>query len=655
MKEEYIRPNPDEILDLLKEEEERKDSNRGYLKIFLGYVAGVGKTYRMLSEARTLKEKQIDVVVGIVETHGRIETELLLENMEIIPRLKIDYRGIVLEELDIDAVLERKPAYVLVDELAHTNAPGSRHAKRYQDVEELLSAGISVYSTLNIQHIESINDIVQQITGIEVKETIPDRIIETADKIEVVDLPIEELIERLKEGKVYVPETAKKAMGNFFTEKNLVALRETALRYATLYVDSEMGRYLKKERIMGPWDTSNRIMACISPSPSSRKLIRIAYRFSHLYNAEWFAVYVEPSASLRMTHEARQQLESNIELAEELDGKVVRLKGSIADEIVSFAESKNITLILLGHSRRSRLQELFEGSVINKVIQKSAAQILVVENMGEFSADITISKKTDGGRRQSLWEPYFMSFASIGFTTVICLLLQPFIEAVNIPMIFIIPVVFTSLIAGKKTGILASLLAVGAFDFFFVPPFYTFSVADVRFIPTFFVLLIVGIITSILADTVKRQIEYTRQRETFISSLYDFSKGLLASQDLNTILERTTRYISDSFNYDVLILLPDEYQKLYVASSYGNKEKFDDHEMAVSSWVFEQGKTAGFGTETLSSSQWYHIPLKTRKRTLGVLALNTHNDMNSEQRHLIEAFTNVVSLALSSTIYANEE
>lgn len=655
MQEGYRRPDPDELLSLLKEEEEKIDSNRGYLKIFLGYVAGVGKTYRMLSEAHALKEKQKDIVVGTVETHGRIETDQLLENLEVIPRLRIDYKGIVLEELDIDAVLERKPAYVLVDELAHTNVPGSRHTKRYQDVEELLNAGINVYSTLNIQHIESLNDIVQQVTGVEVKETVPDKIIEMADKIEVVDLPFEELIERLKEGKVYVPEKAKKALGNFFTEKNLIALRETALRYATLHVDSEMGNYLKKEKVMGPWDTSNRIMACVSSSPSSRKLIRVAYRFSHLYNVEWFAVYVEPYADIRMKDEARQQLEKNLELAEELEGKVIRLKGSIANEIVSFAKSNNITLILLGHSRRSRLQEFLEGSVINKVIQKSASQVLVIENKGEFNTGSRKIKKTDVTGLDSLWGSYSISFSSIGFTTIICLLLRAFIEAPNIPMIFIIPIVFTSLVAGKRPGILASILAVAAFDLFFVPPFYTFSVADVRFIPTFIVLLVVGIVTSLLADTVKKQVEYTRQRETFISSLYDLSKGLLASQDLNIILGRTTRYISDSLNYDVFILLPDASKKLYVASSYGKKEKFDEHEMAVSNWVFEQGKIAGFGTDTLSSSQWYHIPLKAQMGILGVMAIAPHNNMTREQRHLIDAFANVVSLALSNSINATAE
>lgn len=646
MTEEYKRPDPDELLRLIKEEERRKQRKKGFLKIFIGYVAGVGKTYRMLYEALFLKEKDQDVVVGVVETHGRIETEKLLKNLEVIPRKKIEYGGILLEEFDLDAVIKRKPDYVLVDELAHTNVPGLRHLKRYQDVEEILDAGINVYTTMNIQHIESINDIVQQITGVEIKETVPDRIIELADKIEIVDLPIEELIERLKEGKVYIPEKAKQAMMRFFKEKNLAALRELTLRYATVHVDYDMDYYLKKEHILGPWDTSNRIMACISPNISSKRLIRIAHRFSDFFNVEWFAVYVDPSTRFRMKEEELQQLEKNLELAEELDGKIFRLTGPVADEIASFASSKNITLILMGHSQRSHIRELIEGSVINQVIRKTDAQVLVVENEPKQRMDIERIKRTDLDTKYD-WKPYLVSFLSIGFTVIILWPLKSFIEAINIPMIFIIPVVLSSLISGRKAGILASLLAVAAFDFFFVPPYFTLSIADLRFIPTFFVLFIVGIITSLLADTVKRQVEYTRQRETFISSLYDLSKDLLASRDLNDVLERSTKYISESFNYDALVLLPDEKNKLDVVSRFGyKKDYFDDHDISVSNWVFEHNKPAGFGTETLSSSQWYHIPLKVQKGTLGVLAVAPEVNINSEQKHLIEAFARVVSLAL---------
>jgi two-component system sensor histidine kinase KdpD len=649
MTDEPKRPDPDELLRLIKGEEGGEDY-KGYLKIFLGYVAGVGKTYRMLSEARVLQDRKKDVVVGLVETHGRKETEILLKDLEIIPRQEINYKGIILEELDLDAILKRKPEFVLVDELAHNNVPGARHLKRYHDVEELINAGIKVYTTLNIQHIESINDIVQQITGVEVKETVPDRIIEIADKIELVDIPIDELIERMNEGKVYIPEKAEQAIKSFFKKRNLVALRELALRYATIHVDYDMDRYLKKDNILGPWETSNRIMVCVSPSISSMRLIRIANRLADRFNSEWFAVYVEPSYGFTMKREDSIQLEKNLELTEELEGKVFRLTGSIADEIVSFASSKNITLILMGHSQRSRLQEFIAGSVINQVISKSDAQILVVENEDK-KREPPESLRMDLNTVKYDWKPYGLSFLSIGITVVICFLISPFVEAVNIPMIFIIPVVITSLIAGRKAGILTSLLAVASFDFFFVQPYFSFSFSDVRLIPTFLVLFIVGIITSLLADTVKKQVEYTRQRETFISSLYDLSKDLLTSHDLDDILEKSTRYISESFNYDVLILLPnDDNNNLEVVSRFGTKRDFDKHEHGVATWVFQHGQAAGCGTDTLSSSKWFHIPLKAQEKIMGIMALSSDVNITSEQRHLIEAFASVISLALSNLI-----
>ena len=604
----------------------------------------------MLNEARVLQDRKKDVVVGLVETHGRKETEILLKDLEIIPRQEINYKGIILEELDLDAILKRKPEFVLVDELAHNNVPGARHLKRYHDVEELINAGIKVYTTLNIQHIESINDIVQQITGVEVKETVPDRIIEIADKIELVDIPIDELIERMNEGKVYIPEKAEQAIKSFFKKRNLVALRELALRYATIHVDYDMDRYLKKDNILGPWETSNRIMVCVSPSISSMRLIRIANRLADRFNSEWFAVYVEPSYGFTMKREESIQLEKNLELTEELEGKVFRLTGSIADEIVSFASSKNITLILMGHSQRSRLQEFIAGSVINQVISKSDAQILVVENEDK-KREPPESLRMDLNTVKYDWKPYGLSFLSIGITVVICFLISPFVEAVNIPMIFIIPVVITSLIAGRKAGILTSLLAVASFDFFFVQPYFSFSFSDVRLIPTFLVLFIVGIITSLLADTVKKQVEYTRQRETFISSLYDLSKDLLTSHDLDDILEKSTRYISESFNYDVLILLPnDDNNNLEVVSRFGTKRDFDKHENGVATWVFQHGQAAGCGTETLSSSKWFHIPLKAQEKIMGIMALSSDVNITTEQRHLIEAFASVISLALSNLI-----
>ena len=654
MTEQHKRPDPDELLKKIKEDEQLKKREKGYLKIFLGYVAGVGKTYRMLSEARFLNEKGHDVVVGLVETHGREETEKLLKGLETIPRKKIEYGGILLDELDIEKILKRKPEFVLIDELAHTNIPGSWHTKRYNDVEEILDAGINVYTTLNVQHIESVRDIIYQITSVQVRETVPDRIIEIADKIEIVDLPTEELLQRLEEGKVYIPEKAQQALLKFFKERNLVALRELVLRYATRWVDYDMKRRLEKEGILGPWEASSNIMVCINSRTSSENLIRLAHRYADNFAAEWLAVYVEPSYKFKMGYEESLQLEKNLKLAEELGGKVFRLTGiDIADEIVSFAKSKNISLIVIGHSERSRIEAWIRGSVVNEIIRKgSPIQILVVEGGEgqEIEYQSQISDKHINLDIKTYWRPLTVSFLSILITSIVCFFLRPFLEAINIPMIFIIPILFSGLIAGRKGGILASIMAVAFFDFFFVPPYFTFSVDDLRFIPTFTVLFIVGIITSFLGDTVKKQVENTRQREEFISSLYDFSKDLLVSQNLDDFLERTTIYIWDLFGYDVVIVLPDDDNKnLKITSHKGNNIQFNNNDLGVANWVFEHDKSAGYGTETLSSSKWYYLPLNAHGVKLGVLAVAPYiSDITNEQKHLLEAYTSIVSIALAN-------
>ena len=659
MTEEYKRPDPDELLKRIKEDEKVKERKKGYLKIFLGYVAGVGKTYRMLSEARFLKENGQDVVVGLVETHGRIETEELLKGLDVLPRKKIEYGDISLNELDVSKILERNPKFVMVDELAHTNVPGSMHTKRYHDVEEILDAGINVYTTLNVQHIESLKDIIFQITGVEVRETVPDRVVDIADKIEIVDLPTEELLQRLEEGKVYIPEKVQQAVLKFFKERNLVALRELGLRYATRWVDYNMKQRLVKEGVSGPWDASTTIMVCINSRTSSENMIRLAHRYADNFNAEWLGVYVEPSYKFKMGYEESLQLEKNLQLAEELGGKVFRLTGiNIAEEIVSFAKSKNISLIVIGHSERSRIEAWVRGSVVNEIIRKgSPIQVLVIGGEGRENGDQV--KKMDIRNYfdiKSYLKPFTVSFLSIIITTIICFFLSPFLEAVNIPMIFIIPIVVSGLIAGRKGGILASLMAVAFFDFFFIPPYLTFSVADLRFIPTFAVLFIVGVIISFLGDTVKKQVENTRQREEFIASLYDFSRDLLVSQNLDDFLMRITSYIEDLFNYDVVMILPDDNESLKIVSRTGNNIKFDDDDLGVANWVFKHGKSAGYGTDTLAASKWYYLPLNSREVKLGVLAIGPYNtNITNEQKHLLEAYTSIVSLALSNYIKTGDK
>ncbi len=654
MTQEYNRPNPDKLLERIKEEEKVKERKKGYLKIFLGYVAGVGKTYRMLSEARVLNSNNQDVVVGLAETHGRVETEELLKGLEVLPKKQIEYGGILIDELDVTKILDRKPKFVMIDELAHTNVPGSLHNKRYHDVEEILDAGINVYTTLNVQHIESLKDIIYQITGVEVKETVPDRIIEIADKIEIVDLPTEELLQRLKEGKVYIPEKVQQAVLKFFKERNLVALREVGLRYATRVVDSNMKQQLEKEGVSGPWDASSKIMVCVNSRKSSENMIRLAHRYATNFNSEWLAVYVEPSYKFKMGYEESLQLENNLKLAEELGGKVFRLTGiDIAEEIVSFAKSKNISLIVIGHSERSRIESWIRGSVVNEIIRKgSPVQVLVLEGGERSNTDQYVHKsdKYDYLNIKSYIRPFTVSLLSIVITTIICFFLRPFLEATNIPMIFIIPIVLSGLISGRKGGIIASVMAVTFFDFFFVPPLFAFSVDDIRFIPTFIVLFIVGIITSFLADTVKKQVQNTRQREEFIASLYDFSRDLLISQNLDDFLNRITSYIEDLFNYDVVMILPDVVNNhLKIASRKGNNVLFDDRDLGLANWVFEHEKSAGYGTDTLSSSKWYYLPLSAHKSKLGVLAVAPYNtDITNEQKHLLKAYTSIVSIALAN-------
>ena len=654
MTEEHIRPDPDVLLKKIKEEERIKERKKGYLKIFLGYVAGVGKTYRMLYEARTLKEQGHEVVAGLVETHGRAETDELLKGLEVLPRKQIEYGGILLDELDIEGILKRKPEFVLVDELAHTNVPSSMHNKRFNDVEEILDAGINVYTTLNVQHIESMKDIIYQITGVDVKETVPDSIIEIADKIEIVDLPTEELLQRLEEGKVYIPEKAQQALLKFFKERNLVALRELVLRYATRWVDYNMKQRLEKEGISGPWDASSTIMVCVNSRASSENMIRLAHRYSENFNSEWLAVYVEPTYKFNMGYEESLQLEKNLEFAEELGGKVFRLTGiDIAEEIVSFAKKKNISLIVIGHSERSRVEAWIRGFVVNEIIRKgSPIQVLVVEGGGEGQENQdqfqTINRKSYLDLK-TYWMPFIISLLSIVVTSIICYFLRPFLEAINIPMIFIIPIVFSGLIAGRKGGIMASIMAVAFFDFFFVPPYFTLSVADIRFIPTFSVLFIVGIITSFLADTVKKQVENTRQREEFIASMYDFSRDLLVSQNLEDFLNRITSYIEDLFNYDVVMILPDDKEKLEISSRTGDNIQFNNSDLGLANWVFEHEKTAGYGTDTLASSKWYYLPLKSHNSRLGVLAVAPYkSDITNEQKRLLDAYTRIVSIALSN-------
>jgi two-component system sensor histidine kinase KdpD len=653
--EEDQRPSPDALLRRIKEEEESAKSGRGRLKIFLGAAAGVGKTYRMLEDAQSLKAQGLDIVVALAETHGRPETEALLNGLEVIPRRQIEHGGIVLGEIDLDAVLKRHPDVALVDELAHTNAPGLRHAKRVQDVEELLEAGIDVHTTLNIQHVESQNDIVYQITGVRVRETVPDRILETADEIEVVDLPPEELLHRFRDGKVYVPPKAEQAMQRFFRKGNLLGLRELVLRYTARKVDKDMRSYMETHDILGPWPAGSRLMVCISTSQHSMHLARIGQRMAADLDAEWFAVYVDSPQDVELSNQAREQLTRNLWLAEELGAKVEILTGhNVDEEILSFARTHNITLIIVGLPRKRGWRRMLRGSVVNQLTQSSGPiHVLVIGSSGSSSnsqankigAELKISGLD--------WRPILGSLLSVAVTALLCWMLQPWLGFVNTAMVLLLPVVFSASTWGRQAGIAASILAVAALDFFFVPPFFSFTVADLQYLPAFFVFFIVAIVTSLLAELVRWQGESARQRERFVSALYEFSRNMMATKNKEELLGSASKEIAEAFDCDVLILLPEESGLLKVAAQTGKGMTVDERKIGVANWVFQNGQAAGRGTETLSSASLFYMPLKAQGGIVGVLGVDLKKPdlvLLPEQRRLLESLANIVALALSREV-----
>ncbi|HWQ20253.1 MAG TPA: DUF4118 domain-containing protein [Methanotrichaceae archaeon] len=651
------RPNPEELLRRIQKNESGR--TRGRLKVFLGFAAGVGKTYHMLQEAQSLKEACVDVVIALVETHGRAETEALRDGIEQVPRLKVEHGGIVLEEMDLDAVLGRRPGVALVDELAHNNAPGSRHAKRYQDVEELLDAGISVYTTMNAQHIESLNDVVYEITGIKVHETVPDSILSEADEVMVVDLPPEELLQRLSEGKVYIPPKAEQAMRRFFRKGNLLGLRELTLRYTARKVDEDLRTYMEVHGILGPWPAGSRLLVAISPSPLSERLVRIGLAMAEDMDAEWFAVYVESPKEARLTESANDQLSRNMRLAEDLGAKVQILNGQeIAREIINFADRHNVTLIVAGFPGRGRWAELLRGSVVDKLVRHSGSiHVLVIgatasdkrKPIGATAFDKRKPKAKVSQASKTEWPPFLKGALTVAVTAAICLIFHSQLGLTNVAMILLLPVIYSATTWGRRAGLTASLLAVIALDFLFVPPQFSMTVADLRYLPVFAVFVVVGIATSFLADLVRRQGEMSGQRERFVSALYSFSRQLMAVRNCTELLDHATKEIAEAFECEVAILLPDESGQLQVRAKVGDGLSFDERRLGVATWVMEHGQPAGHGTDTLSSATLSYLPLKADDTTLGVMGMGLGRSdpfLQPEQRRLLEAFASIIALAL---------
>ena len=632
----YTRPDPDTLLAKIQAEE--KARRRGNLKIFLGYAAGVGKTYAMLEAARQRKSQGVDVAAGYVETHGRAETDLLLAGLEILPRRDVAYRGIHFAEMDMDAVLARHPALVLVDEFAHTNAPGSRHPKRYLDVEEIRDAGIDVFTTLNVQHIESLNDVVAQVTGVIVRETVPDRVFDEAEEIEVVDLPPDELLIRLKEGKVYLPDQASRAVENFFRRGNLTALREIALRRAAKRVDDQMRIYMRAREIPGPWAAGERLMVCISPGALGERLIRSARRLADEWHCDWRAVYVETPDHARLSVSEQDQIAHALTRAEELGAKTVTLSGSPLQQIIlDYARRHNITRILVGKPLRPIWQEWLQGSLVNRLIRESGPiDIFVISGEQEKAAPLPARRFFP----HRLLNRYLWSALLVAIATILGFLIRDFITPTNLVMIFLLAVVIAAINLGKGPSILASLLGVPAFDFFFVPPYLTMAVSDTEYLLTFAGLVAVGFVISQLADRLRVQAEVAERRRVETASLYSLSRDLSVSKGMDSILRAITDNISQTFDRDVLVFLPDKAGHLEPIAATQDFQT-GENELAVAEWAFKHSQTAGRGTDTLPAAQARYLPLRTASSIIGVLAVRPHDParhLPPEGYRLLEAF-----------------
>jgi two-component system sensor histidine kinase KdpD len=637
------RPNPDELLARVQAEEQGE--KRGHLKIFLGYAAGVGKTYAMLEAAHQRKTEGVDVVVGYIETHKRAETEALVEGLEVIPRQQVLYRGVQLPEMDIDTVLRRRPRLALVDELAHTNAPGSRHAKRFQDVEELLAAGIDVYTTLNIQHIESLNDVVAQITGTKVRETIPDKVIDEVTDIELVDLPPEELLNRLKEGKVYIPDQAQRAIQNFFRQGNLTALRELTMRRAAERVDDQMRAYMQTRAIPGPWPAGERLLVCISPGALGERLIRTARRLADELNAEWSAVYVETPDQAGISQEQRDRVARALRLAEELGARTVSLPGqSVAETVMDYARRHNVTKVIAGKPLHSRWIELLRGSVVDQLIRLSGTiDVYVISSEAEPSA----RKAFEGWRPHRPLIRYFWGFALVATATGLSALVAPHISPTNLIVVYLLAVVISAVYLGRGPAILTSILGVAAFDFFFVPPHLTLAVSDTEYLLTFLGLLAVGIVISQLTAVVRGQAEAAQAREIQTVALYELGRDLTVTAGLEAVTQTAIDHIGQTFSREVAVFLPVNGILKTFASSPG--VAVSDNDLAVADWVYEHGQVAGRGTDTLPEAAMHYQPLKTTHGVVGVLGVKPSTPdrfLTRDQLRTLDAFANQIALAI---------
>ena len=664
----HTRPDPDALLAQVQLQERR--AVRGKLRIYFGASAGVGKTYGMLTAGRKLKAEGQDVLVGIVETHGRSETAALLEGLDVLPLKTVEYRGRAITEFDIDAALARRPALILVDELAHSNAAGSRHPKRWQDVAELLDAGIDVLTTVNVQHLESLNDVVGGITGIRVSETVPDTVFDAAHEVVLVDIPADELLARLKVGKVYQAQQAERASRNFFRKGNLIALRELALRRTADRIGDDVQAYRIEKSIDAVWKTGSSLLACVGPRPGGEHVIRSTAQLAAQLNAEWHAIYIETPQLQRLPSKQREQILKTLKLAQNLGATTAVLSGNnIAKTVADYARSNNLAKVVLGrahptwpwrapHQKRvaaflPAIDLIEVGSARTK---KSSSPDGVVDTQAS-SGSVNEPVVHVVQRTLQQWRYLWATAASLGMALITTPLL-PYFDLANIVMLFLLNVVLIAVHFGRGPAVLATFVSVGAFDFFFVPPRFSFAVSDLQYIVTFIVMLAVGLITAHLTADLRYQARVASYRESRSRALYQFARELSGTLQTEQIFETTCAFIQRTFQVKATLLLPDDEGRLRSMPSTPEQVATAPArtmlDLGIAQWAFDHAEPAGIGTDTLPGSGLFYLPVVAPMRTRGVLAIEPQNRrwiLIPEQRQQLDTFATLAAIALERVHY----
>ena len=645
------RPSPEAFL------AEAARGTRGRFKLFIGAAPGVGKTYEMLRVGKAKLAEGIDAVIGVVETHGRVETAALVDAFETVPRRKLDYKGRETEEMDLDAILKRRPELVLVDELAHTNAEGSRHPKRYLDVQELLAAGIDVYSTMNVQHLDSLNDVVAKITRIRVRETVPDNILEQADEIEVVDLTPEALIERLNEGKVYVRDQAQRALKHYFSLGNLTALRELALRATAQRVDNQMLQYMRSHAIDGPWGASDRVLTCVSEDPRSAELLRYARRMADRLKAKWTALYIEGPRHAMLSEAKRDAIAETLRMAERLGGEAITIPGErIAEDVLNYAKANNFTHIVIGKSLRSRWFEMLHGSVVHALVRRSETiSVHVIAGEAQRVARASPALRTEATPVAVHPGAYLASMAMVAIAVGVSYLIDRLVAVQNLSLVFLTAVLFSALRYGLWPSIMASLLSVAAYNFFFLPPLYTFTIAEPSNVVALIFFLIAALVVSNLTAQKQRQTQNMAARAKTTAELYAFSRKIAATGSLENLMWLITYQIAAMLSCDVVVLLPGP-DGLQVRAGYPPEDSLGLADMAAAEWSWSHNHAAGRGSDTLPGGNRLFLPLQTQRGAIGVVGIIREKPalLSPDERRLLDALLDQAAVAIERVRLAED-